>query len=164
MHMDENGRTKMKTMNIEKQLQIDREVSSIEKLTVSEGLQYKKEEDGIRAIGPLYLIGSYSDAEGSPVMIRELIDMDVFAPAEKLSEEEFHIDIGEVQAQPQGHQIDVVIELQISGIKEGVFNKIVARASLTHSPITIELAENVINEFISKKEKVISSDYIQRYV
>lgn len=38
----------MKTMNIEKQLQMDREVSSIEKLTVSEGLQYKKEEDGIR--------------------------------------------------------------------------------------------------------------------
>ena len=90
----------MKTMNIEKQLQMDREVSSIEKLTVSEGLQYKKEEDGIRAIGPLYLIGSYSDAEGSPVMIRELIDMDVFAPAEKLSEEDFHIDIGAVHAQP----------------------------------------------------------------
>ena len=44
---------------------------------------------------------------------------------------------------------------------EGVFNKIVARASLTHSPITIELAENIINEFIFKKEKVISSEYIQ---
>ena len=44
---------------------------------------------------------------------------------------------------------------------EGVFNKIVARASLTHSPITIELAENVINEFIAKREKVISSDSIQ---
>lgn len=47
---------------------------------------------------------------------------------------------------------------------EGVFNKIVARASLTHSPITIELAENVINEFISKKERVISSEYIQETV
>ena len=47
---------------------------------------------------------------------------------------------------------------------EGVFNKIVARASLTHSPITIELAENVINEFISKKDKVISSEYIQETV
>ena len=47
---------------------------------------------------------------------------------------------------------------------EGVFNKIVARASLTHSPITIELAENVINEFISKKEKVISSESIQETV
>lgn len=47
---------------------------------------------------------------------------------------------------------------------EGVFNKIVARASLTHSAITIELAENVTNEFISKKEKVISSDFIQETV
>ena len=47
---------------------------------------------------------------------------------------------------------------------EGVFNKIVARASLTHNPITIELAESVINEFISKKEKVISSDSIQEIV
>ena len=45
-----------------------------------------------------------------------------------------------------------------------MFNKIVARASLTHIPITIELAENVINEFISKKEKVISSDFIQDVV
>ena len=35
---------------------------------------------------------------------------------------------------------------------EGVFNKIVARASLTHSPITIELAENIINEFKYESE------------
>ena len=47
---------------------------------------------------------------------------------------------------------------------EGVFNKIVARASLTHSPITVELAENVINEFIAKRDKVISSDSIQEIV
>ncbi len=36
---------------------------------------------------------------------------------------------------------------------EGVFNKIVARANLTHSPITIELAENIINEFKYESEK-----------
>ena len=47
---------------------------------------------------------------------------------------------------------------------EGVFNKIVARASLTHSPITIELAENIINEFKYKNEKVISCDFIQETV
>ena len=47
---------------------------------------------------------------------------------------------------------------------EGVFNKIVARASLTHSSITIELAENTINEFKSESEKVISSDFIQETV
>ena len=47
---------------------------------------------------------------------------------------------------------------------EGVFNKIVARASLTHSPITIELAENTINEFKSESEKVISCDFIKETV
>ena len=47
---------------------------------------------------------------------------------------------------------------------EGVFNKIVARASLTHSPITIELAENIITEFKYENEKVISCDFIQETV
>lgn len=47
---------------------------------------------------------------------------------------------------------------------EGVFNKIVARASLIHSPITIELAENIINEFKYESEKVISVDFIKETV
>ena len=47
---------------------------------------------------------------------------------------------------------------------EGVFNKIIARASLVHSPITRELAENIINDFKSKSEKVISSEFIKETV
>ena len=47
---------------------------------------------------------------------------------------------------------------------EGVFNKIVARASLTHSPITIELAEKIINEFKYENEKVISCDFIRETI
>ncbi len=47
---------------------------------------------------------------------------------------------------------------------EGVFNKIVARASLTHSVITIELAEKIINEFKYESEKVISCDFIKETV
>ncbi len=47
---------------------------------------------------------------------------------------------------------------------EGVFNKIVARASLIHTPITIELAEKIINEFKVESEKVISCEFIQETV
>ncbi len=47
---------------------------------------------------------------------------------------------------------------------EGTLNKIVAKASLIHSPITLEVAEQCINEVISQKEKVLSSDYIQEVV
>jgi len=47
---------------------------------------------------------------------------------------------------------------------EGVLNKIVAYASLTHTPITIESAEKAINDVALQKEKIVSSDYIQDIV
>ncbi len=47
---------------------------------------------------------------------------------------------------------------------EGALNKIVAYASLTHSAITIEIAEKAINDIALQNEKIISSDYIQEVV
>lgn len=47
---------------------------------------------------------------------------------------------------------------------EGALNKIVAYASLTHSPITFEMSEKAINDITSQKEKPISIDYIQEVV
>lgn len=47
---------------------------------------------------------------------------------------------------------------------EGVFNKMIARASLMHTQISIELAENTINEFKAENEKVLSSDYVKEIV
>ena len=47
---------------------------------------------------------------------------------------------------------------------EGALNKIVAYASLTHSPITIEITEKALNDIVLQKEKVISADYIQEIV
>ena len=47
---------------------------------------------------------------------------------------------------------------------EGALNKLIARASLINTPITMEMSEWAINEIISSKEKVISSEYIQETV
>lgn len=47
---------------------------------------------------------------------------------------------------------------------EGVFNKLVAFSTLSHSPITMETAEKAINDISAQKEKVISADYIQEVV
>lgn len=47
---------------------------------------------------------------------------------------------------------------------EGALNKIVAHASLSNMPITIEMAEESIYDIVSKKERVISIEYIQEVV
>ena len=47
---------------------------------------------------------------------------------------------------------------------EGTLNKIVAQASLTHSPITAEIAEKALAEVISSKDKVISANSIKETV
>lgn len=47
---------------------------------------------------------------------------------------------------------------------EGCLEKIIAFTNLTHSPITIDIVEKTLNEYIHQKEKIISSDYIQEVV
>ena len=108
----------MKTMKIEKELSLAYAVKELQRISVREGLQYKKEEDGIRAIGPLYVLGSYLDMQDRTQTIREMIDMDVFAPAQKLSQEDFVITIGEVIPQARQQQLALSIELQIEGLRE----------------------------------------------
>ena len=47
---------------------------------------------------------------------------------------------------------------------EGVFNKLIVQASLTHTPITMEMSEKAINDMIRQKESVISIEYIQECI
>ncbi len=47
---------------------------------------------------------------------------------------------------------------------EGTLNRLIAKASLINSPITMEMAEKEINEVVSINDKVISSEYIQDVV
>lgn len=47
---------------------------------------------------------------------------------------------------------------------EGVFNKVVAEASLTHTPVTFEMAEKAINAIIRQNSSIISIEYIQEVI
>ncbi len=47
---------------------------------------------------------------------------------------------------------------------EGVLNKVVAKASLIHQPITLEMAEMAISDVIAHRNKVISPEYIKSTV
>ena len=47
---------------------------------------------------------------------------------------------------------------------EGVLNKLIANASLTNYPITLEMAEKAINDVVTKKDKVLSLELIQETI
>ena len=47
---------------------------------------------------------------------------------------------------------------------EGTLNKLIAKSSLTNSPITMEMAERAINYIVAQQEKVISAEFIQETV
>ena len=47
---------------------------------------------------------------------------------------------------------------------EGALNKLIAKASLVNSPITMEMGEWAINEIVTSNDKVISAQYIQEVV
>lgn len=47
---------------------------------------------------------------------------------------------------------------------EGTLNKLIAKSSLTKSPITMEMAEKAINDIVAQQEKVISAEFIQETV
>ena len=47
---------------------------------------------------------------------------------------------------------------------EGTLNKLIAKASLTNSSITMEMAERAINDIVAQQEKVISAEFVQETV
>lgn len=125
----------MKTMRIEKNLRLHENVDDVLNIYVSEGLKYNREEDGIRATGPVYIKGQYmSGNESKPY--QDVLEMDVLAPQEKLSNEKFELNVSDYEATPSGDQIKVQIVFEISGL----------------------IDPDAVEEPIEVKEEVISAD------
>ena len=56
--------------------------------------------------------------------------------------------------------IDAKIDSNIREL-EGVFNKLIVQSTLNRTPVTMEMAEQAINDMIKQKDSVISIEYIQ---
>ena len=106
----------MRKMRIEKSLSFQDPVHKVLTLKVTEGLTYKQEEDGIRATGPLFVRGVYENDEQHK--FQEILEMDVLAPKEKLSGENFYLEVGEFRGTPSDEGIDLMITINIHGLME----------------------------------------------
>lgn len=107
----------MKKMKIEKQLIFADHVQKVVSLEVQKELTYKHEEDGIRAMGTLSIQGQYEGDDGIEDF-NETLEMDVLAPQEKLSGEDFYLEIAEYQGVANEDGITIYVTLHIHGLKE----------------------------------------------
>lgn len=109
----------MKTMKIEKKLLFDDKVSSVHQVSAEEKLQYQSEADGsIRAMGPLFIKGEMINEAGVLQPFQEVLDMDVLAPAYKLGDQPFQLQVKDVQYEVEDDGIALVIHMSIHGLKE----------------------------------------------
>lgn len=108
----------MKKMKIEKQLLFADRVKEVTQLQVRDGLSYHREQEGIRAIGPLYIEGVYVNEEGEKQQFQETLEMDVLAPSHKLSGDDFHLSVDTFEAKPSEDGITTVIMMEIQGLVE----------------------------------------------
>lgn len=108
----------MKKMKIEKQLIFADNVKKVATLQVHEGLTYKHDDEGIRAMGPLYIKGQYEGNEGIEEF-QETLEMDILAPQEKLNGENFYLEVADYQGIAVSEGIQICVTLNIHGIKDG---------------------------------------------
>ena len=150
----------MKKMKIEKQLIFADQVQQVNSLKVSEHLNYRHEEDGIRAMGPLYIEGEYTGTDGAE-KFREALEMDVLAPNHKLNGEPFSLNIEDYQANANGDTIQVSITLAIQGIadeqaanQEQPQQKVSQETAVSAPKLTSSLTQQSEKQVMKTSEKV----------
>lgn len=124
----------MKKMKIEKQLIFADHVKRLLSLQVQEDLHYRQEEDGIRAIGPLYIKGEYEGDDGIE-SFQETLEMDVLAPNDKLASDDFRLSIADYHGKEQDDSIQVMVSLNIHGLIEDGSSTQTARQTPPQSSI-----------------------------
>jgi len=146
----------MKKMKIEKQLIFADQVKRIVSLQVQENLTYRHEAEGIRAIGPLYIKGEYEGSEGLE-KFQETLEMDVLAPNDKLGTDAFRLDIADYHAKEQDDSIQVMITLNIQGLKEDQAN---TKANTTNKEErqTQEMDAVYTDQITEKEEQRFAND------
>lgn len=116
-HIMISGGVLMRKMLVEKQLYFDEKVNEIIQLYVSEDLSYEKSDEGIRATGPIKMMGECISNQQT-FRFEEMVDMDILAPSEKLTNEPFSMVINDFYSKVENGECYVFVEFVIEGLKE----------------------------------------------
>lgn len=146
----------MKTMKIEKKLLFAEKIREVNQLEVKSALMYQKEEDGsVRATGPLFVRGSMRLDDGDVQTFQEVLDMDVLAPAHKLSSEPFALHVKDYYADVVEDGIALAVNMNILGLKEEASEDYKEVSKSVPLPVIEPVLEEPYEEMTTKSEEVV---------
>ncbi|MEG0274531.1 LysM peptidoglycan-binding domain-containing protein [Amedibacillus sp. YH-ame10] len=145
----------MKTMKIEKKLLFAEKIQEVNQLEVKSALMYQKEEDGsVRATGPLFVRGSMRLDDGDVQTFQEVLDMDVLAPAHKLSSEPFALHVKDYYADVVEDGITLAVNMNILGLKEEASEDYKEVSKSVPLPVIEPVIEEQDEEMVTQPEEV----------
>lgn len=149
----------MKEMNIEKKILSGFEMDALLNLSTEEDLKTSTEDQGMRCHGLVYIMGEFVIRDELKQFC-EPIELDVYAPSHKLSEDLFHVELKDVNGVIDDGLL-VTLTLQISGMKEDEKEESVV-VKQEDEDVTLEFMEDLFEDdhsmIISKRLVVARSD------
>lgn len=146
----------MQKIYYEKEIDLSHRLKELISLTVDESIDYKIENDGVRAVGSLIIKGEYLSDDSK--LFVENIELDIYADDKKIIDKrDFHLKVEDFDYEICDGNLNVTIEVGVYGVEEGKDRYI----SLKTDPIdeieelsrTLEQAElNPVNEQIEMAE------------
>lgn len=149
----------MQRIYFHKTVCLDKPLKELISISVDESIQYKLEQNGMRAIGSIVIYGDYEDVEQRN-KIKENIDLDIFASLDKIEDKrDFHVKVEDFDYSIQDGNLKLVIQTNVYGVKDAedkhihVKNEHSSEKEIKTMPHIEELLrEEDEKSFVSKRE------------
>ena len=106
----------MQKIYLEKNIDLDHTLNELLSISVDDSINYKLEDEGIRAIGHIEILGEYMQGLEKN-KFNETMELDILAPFEKvLDRRDFNIKIEDFDYSIKNKNLNVVIEAIIYGV------------------------------------------------
>lgn len=108
----------MQKIYYEKEIDLSHRLKEMTSMTVDESIDYKIEDQGVRAVGSLIIKGEYISDENK--IFVENIDLDVFAEEKKITDQrDFHLKVEDFHYEIIDGNLKVTIEVGVYGVTAG---------------------------------------------
>lgn len=141
----------MQKIYFNKLVDLDHKLKELISISVDESINYKMENQGMRAVGSVVINGEYKD-EDDKKNFHESLDLDILATFDKISDKrDFHVKVEDFDYSSQDGDLSLVIQACIYGVIDDEDRVIET------TPIRITKDEDVVEEIeqLLREEEVV---------